>query len=191
MSLAALLAGCAGGQFRSTAATPGPAPHSSRIEALEYWRADGRVAIQRGDEGWSAGMRWQKQKSDFQLRLIAPLGRGTYQLAGNQDQVELITPDGQRYYSSDPQTLMAEHLGWSIPLGGAEFWLRGLVAPDPTPAYVRRDETGLLQDLDQAGWRVSVLRRMQVGGFELPAKLFLHYQDLKVRIVISSWKLTP
>jgi len=31
---------------------------------------------------------------------------------------------------------------------------------------------------------------MQVGGFELPAKLFLHYQDLKVRIVISSWKLT-
>jgi outer membrane lipoprotein LolB len=190
MSLAALLAGCAGGQFRSATPAPEAAAPSERIEALEYWRADGRVAIQRGDEGWSAAMRWQKQESDFQLRLIAPLGRGTYQLAGNQDQVELIVPDGQRYYSSDAQSLMAEHLGWSIPLGGAEFWLRGLVAPDPPPDYVRRDETGRLQDLHQAGWRISVLRRMQVGGFELPAKLFLHYQDLKVRIVISSWKLT-
>jgi outer membrane lipoprotein LolB len=185
--LAALLAGCAGGHIRS--AGPASGSPTGRIEALEDWRADGRIAIQRGDEGWSASMRWRKQASDFQLRLIAPLGRGTYQLAGNDEQVELIVPDGRRFHASDAQSLMLEHLGWSIPLGGAQYWLRGLVAPDPPPGRVRRDEAGLLQDLDQAGWRISVLRRMQVGDFVLPAKLFMSYRDLKVRIVISSWKL--
>lgn len=136
-------------------------------------------------------MYWLKRPSGFRLRLVAPLGRGAYQLAGDDRRVEMILPDGRRFYAADAESLMDEHLGWSIPLGGAQYWLRGLVAPDPPPKLVRRDEAGLLQDLDQAGWRISVLRRMPVGGYELPAKIFMSYRDLKVRIVISSWKLTP
>lgn len=191
MSLAALLAGCADGLIKSEPIAPAATTEQGRIEALEDWRADGRVAIQRGNEGWSASMRWLHRSSGFQLRLVAPLGRGTYQLAGDDERVELIAPDGGRYTAADPESLMSEHLGWSIPVGGAQYWLRGLVAPQPSPSHIRRDEAGLLQDLDQGGWRVSVLRRMQVEGFELPAKLFFTYQDLKVRIVISSWQLAP
>lgn len=136
-------------------------------------------------------MRWLSKASGFQLRFVAPLGRGTYQLAGDEEKVELIAPDGRRFYASDPQSLMAEQLGWSLPIGGAQYWLRGLVAPGSPPSYIRRDEAGRLQDMHQAGWRISVLRRMRVGDYELPAKLYLHHQDLKVRIVISSWQLTP
>jgi len=189
LALAALLAGCAGEPIRSTPPGAAPTTNVQRIEAIENWSAAGRIAIQRGNEGWSASMHWHKQGAQFQLRLVAPLGRGTYQLAGDGAQVELIVPDGGRYYASDAQSLMAAHLGWSIPLDGAEYWLRGLVAPDSIPNYINRDDVGRLQDLDQQGWRVSVLRRLTVDNFELPAKLFMHYQDLKVRIVISSWKL--
>lgn len=191
VSLAAAVAGCAGGQLRPASAPIEATALPDRIEAVAHWRADGRVAVQRGAEGWSASMHWLKQPSGFQLRLLAPLGRGTYQLAGDGRGVEMIVPDGHRFYATDAEALMDEHLGWSIPLGGAQYWLRGLVAPDPLPEHVRRDEAGLLQDFDQAGWRVSVLRRMPVGGFELPAKIFMSYRDLKVRIVISSWELAP
>ena len=188
--LAAFLAGCAGESIRPTQTANEPAPELRSIEAIQNWSAIGRVAVQRGAEGWSARLQWRKSGAQFQLRLIAPLGRGTYQLAGNDAQVELIVPDGGRFHARNAQTLMETHLGWSIPLEGAEYWLRGLVAPRSTPVFINRDEDGHLLDMEQDGWRISVLRRMPVNNFSLPAKLFMHIDDLKLRIVISSWKLT-
>jgi outer membrane lipoprotein LolB len=189
--LVALLAGCASEPMRSVPplSLSESTIDSQRIEAIKNWSATGRVAIQRGNEGWSANMHWQTRGAQFQLRLVAPLGRGTYQLAGDDTKVELIVPDGGHFVASDAQSLMAEHLGWSIPLDGAQYWLRGLVAPDSTPSYINLDDLGRLLDLEQRGWRISVLRRLTVDNIDLPSKLFMHYKDLKVRIVISSWKL--
>ena len=189
--LVALLAGCASEPMRSLPPTPLPESTTDfqQIEAIENWSASGRVAIQRGAEGWSANMHWHTRGAQFQLRLVAPLGRGTYQLAGDDTKVELIVPDGGHFVASDAQSLMTEYLGWSIPLDGARYWLRGLVAPDSPPSYINLDDLGRVQDLQQRGWRISVLRRLTVDNVDLPSKLFMHYQDLKVRIVISSWKL--
>ncbi|MGR9092418.1 MAG: lipoprotein insertase outer membrane protein LolB [Gammaproteobacteria bacterium] len=184
-----VLAGCAGGPFRSA---PPPAPQpADRLEAIRNWQVDGRIAIQRGDEGWSAKLRWDQRTEGFQMRLIAPLGRGTYQLAGDASRVELSVPDGRTFAATDAEALMREHLGWSLPVAGAEYWMRGLIAPGTEPAYVRRDEAGQLTDLEQSGWRVSILKRSATGGFNLPAKLFMHYGDMKVRIVVANWTLHP
>ena len=166
-----------------------PRPAATGLQDVDVWRADGRVAVQRGAEGWSASLRWLNDRDDFELRLVAPLGSGTYRLAGNAERVELLLPDGRMYHAPDPETLMAEHLGWSMPLTGLRYWLRGLAAPEPAPSHETRDEAGLLRDLHQAGWRVSVLRRMSVGDFQMPTKLFMHYGDLKVRIVVAQWTL--
>jgi len=189
VSLVVLLAACAGGPAKPLAPVSTIAP--ARIEAISHWRADGRVAIQRGNEGWSATLRWQKSDEEFLLRLIAPLGRGTYQITGNNQQVQFIAPSGEQFYSSDAESLMNEQLGWSIPLAGAEYWLRGVIAPSSSARSVNRGDDGLLLDMEQAGWRISVLRRMQVDEFALPAKLFMHHGDLKVRIVVTKWDLKP
>jgi len=186
----ALLSGCASVPF-STKPPVVPATDQARIAGIDSWRVDGRVAIQRGDEGWSAKLRWTKQVGHFQMRLIAPLGRGTYQLAGDGSRVELIVPDGRKFTADDAEDLMRRHLGWSIPVDGAEYWMRGLIAPGSEPGNVRRDDAGQLTDLEQDGWRVSVLKRTAVAGMALPAKLFMHYGDLKVRIVVAKWDLNP
>ena len=185
----AVLAGCAGGSFRPS--SPPVAQPTDGLEAIRNWQVDGRIAIQRGDEGWSAKLRWDQRTDGFQMRLIAPLGRGTYQLAGDDTRVELSMPDGRTFAAADAEALMREHLGWSLPVAGAEYWMRGLVAPGPEPAYIRHDEAGQLTDLEQSGWRVSILKRIESGGFNLPAKLFMHYGDMKVRIVVANWTLHP
>lgn len=189
LALVGALAGCAGGWLRP-APPPVAAPLNS-LEAIRDWQVDGRIAIQRGDEGWSAKLRWDQRTDGYQVRLIAPLGRGTYELAGNADGVELLVPDGRTFAATDAEALMREHLGWSLPVAGAEYWMRGLLAPDPAPDYVRRDDAGQLTDLEQAGWRVSILKRSASEGFSLPAKLFMHYGDMKVRIVVQNWILHP
>jgi len=187
--VAAALAGCAGDAVRPDKTIP--AATAADVAAIDHWRIDGRIAIQKGDEGYSASLYWLQRLRTFQLRLVAPLGRGTYELSGNEKRVALSVPDGGRFVAPDAATLMREHLGWSIPVAGAEFWLRGLIAPSSEPNYVRRDEAGQLTDLEQDGWRVSILRRTAVDGVDLPAKLFMHYGDLKVRIVINAWNLNP
>jgi len=189
LAVISALAGCAGGPFRTS--PPPVAQTADQIEAIREWQVDGRIAIQRGDEGWSAKLRWDQRADGFQMRLIAPLGRGTYQLAGDASRVELSVPDGRTFAATDAETLMREHLGWSLPVAGAEYWMRGLVAPGAEPVYVRRDEAGQLTDLEQSGWRVSILKRSTSGGFNLPAKLFMHYGDMKVRIVVANWTLRP
>jgi outer membrane lipoprotein LolB len=186
--LAALVAGCAGQATMSPPRDLGSQP-AGGIESIQNWRAEGRVAIQRANEGWSAKLRWQKNADTYQLRLIAPLGRGTYQIAGDSNRVVMITPNGDHFESTDARSLMDEQLGWSIPLDGAQYWLRGLAAPDSEPSSVMRDDAGLLTNMQQSGWRISVLKRLHVDGFDLPAKLYFHYQDLKVRIAISAWSL--
>ena len=187
IAIAALAAGCAANKV-----SPPTLPSSTaaaNIESINSWQADGRIAIQRGNEGWSASLRWQKTPENFQIRLIAPLGRGTYEIAGSAERVALITPNGDRFISTDAETLMHEQLGWSIPLDGAHYWLRGLQAPGVPASMINTDPTGRLKDMQQLGWRISFLRHMSVDGFELPAKLYLHYENLKVRMAISKWEL--
>lgn len=187
--LVSALTACAGGLSRPS--PPPLAPPVVALEAIQDWRVDGRIAIQRGDEGWSAKLRWDQRTDGYQVRLIAPLGRGTYELAGDARRVELSVPDGRTFAAADAEALMREHLGWSLPVSGAEYWMRGLVAPGSEPAYIRRDEAGQLTDLEQSGWRVSILKRSASSGFNLPAKLFMHYGDMKVRIVVANWTLHP
>ncbi len=189
LALITALAACAGGPSR-----PSPPTVVAPVDALasiRNWQVDGRIAIQRGNEGWSATLRWDQHRDGYQVRLIAPLGRGTYELAGDAERVALSVPDGRTFAAADAEALMQEHLGWSLPVAGAEYWMRGLIAPGPEPAYVRRDEAGQLTDLEQAGWRVSILKRSPSAGFNLPAKLFMHYGDMKVRIVVANWTLHP
>lgn len=187
LAFAALAAGCAGNKVL-------PPPTSDTLStfdaaSINSWRADGRIAVQRGNEGWSARLRWQQSGDEIQIRLIAPLGRGTYELAGDDDQIALILPQGDRFVSSDARSLMQQQLGWSIPVNGARYWMLGIPAPDAPALAINTDAEGRLKDMQQLGWRISFLRHMAVGRFDLPAKLYLHYDELKVRIAISNWNL--
>ncbi len=191
----ACLAGCAGMQTpwdRGRAAVAeAQATRRATLLALDHWTLDGRVAVQRGSEGGTAQLRWQQRGEAFDLRIMAPLGRGTYQLHGDGARVTLVAPDGRQYEADRIETLMAQHLNWSLPVAGAQYWVRGVPAPAPPATDVIFDETGRMTDCAQAGWRVSVLDYDAATTPELPRKLFLAADDVKIRIAITQWTLAP
>jgi outer membrane lipoprotein LolB len=49
---------------------------------------------------------------------------------------------------------------------------------------------GRISDMQQAGWRVSILRYVETGGYHLPGKLFMHNDRFKLRLVIQDWETT-
>lgn len=189
----ALLTGCA-----TAPPTPAPGTNSgawhtrqATLTALSHWTLDGRLAIQRGQEGAQARLRWTQSGSDFELRIMAPLSQGTYVVRGTPAGAELVAPDNTVYHARDLDTLMTTHLHWALPVAGARYWVRGI--PDPTQlvANLQLDATGRLQDLAQAGWRVSILEYQTHQDVDLPAKLFILGDDLQIRLVITQWTLNP
>ena len=160
-----------------------------RLANIDVWSFKGRAAVQRGDEGWSATLHWDQHGESYRLRIIAPLGRGTYEVLKQDHQVTLIDPANNVFNAASPERLLAENIGWNLPISDIEFWVRGLIAPGSEPSQLDLDEGGLIKDLAVSGWRVSVLEYIWQEGLAMPRKLFMNYGDTKMRLVVSTWKL--
>lgn len=192
VALAGLLAACAGLRPAAIAGDERSVrwrAHRDAVAALERYTLTGRVAIQRGEEGGGAKLRWRQTGADSDLRIMAPLGQGTFKLVGNAGGVTLSAPDGKQYAAASFEALMAAHVGWSFPVDGARYWVRGLPDPRLPEDQLVLDEQGRLSDLAQAGWRISVLEYRDSGGLALPSRLFLNAGDLKIRLAIDGWSL--
>jgi outer membrane biogenesis lipoprotein LolB len=86
---------------------------------------------------------------------------------------------------------MTTHLKWALPVAGARFWILGLPIPGHKVTQLSLDEQGRLSDLAQDGWRISVLEYQAVAGIDLPRRLFLLGDTLKLRLVITDWPTPP
>ena len=188
----ALLGGCAGWPFAGREAPPvgpGPADHRAAVAALDDWRLAGKLAVQRDDEGVSATLEWREQGDRFDLRLVAPLNGGTFQLSGEPGRVALATPEGEVFVAASAGDLVEQRLGWRLPVEGARWWVRGIPAPGSAATQEVFDAQGRWTDFAQDGWRISILDYLEDQQPHLPRKLFLARDTLKVRVVVKRWEL--
>lgn len=158
------------------------------LNELDLWTITGRVAVQTGEEGWSATLYWQQDRDTYTMRFIAPLGQGTYQLYGDGQQVSMVTADNKLFQAGDPESLLMDNLGWSVPLHGLRYWVRGVPEPGIETENIIIDDQGRMTDLQQSGWRISILRYTDLDGTDLPGKLFMSNDRFKLRIVVQDWK---
>ncbi len=203
LALLALAAGCA----RLTVDTPAsPAAEDAaeqrwqarrqQLAGYADWALTGRLAIQNSETGFNAGLNWRQAGPAFRLRLMAPFGRGTWAISREADTVALVTPDQGTFQAASVGELMDRHLGWRLPVDGARYWVLGVPEPGAAVDSYRIDADGRLTDLSQGGWRISVNRYQAVpdpaaadATLELPARLFLTYGELEVRIAVTRWEL--
>ena len=189
--LATALAGCAELQL----STPSQQAdinawdlHRAALAGLERWSMTGRLAVQSGQEGWNATLHWDQDNANFTMRLIAPLGQGTYQLYGDDHSVSLLTAENKIYQADNPETLLQQNLGWSVPVGGLKYWIKGIPDPGVNTENLVIDKDGRMTDLQQSGWRISILRYTDFNGTQFPSKLFMQNDRFKLRLVVQDWK---
>jgi outer membrane lipoprotein LolB len=189
--LATVLAGCAELQLLTPAQQTDTGAwelHQAALASLQRWSITGRIAIQTEQEGWNATLHWDQDNENYTLRLISPLGQGTYQLHGNDHLVSLLTAENKIYQADNPEILLQQNLGWSVPVGGLKHWIKGIPEPGVNVENIFVDGDGRMTDLQQSGWRISIIRYADFDGTQLPSKLFMQNNRLKLRIVIQDWK---
>ena len=150
------------------------------------WAAQGRFAVQRSDAGFNGGFRWRQTENGYDIRLTGPFGQGGVRIQGDGHGVVLVTDDGRHDSAADPERLLARHLGWSLPVSGLRYWVRGEAEPGH-PARWQRDAQGRPRRLSQSGWDIAYLAYRAAEGAALPRLVRLVRGEFEVRLVIDRW----
>ncbi|MFW3896202.1 lipoprotein insertase outer membrane protein LolB [Pseudomonas bharatica] len=190
-SLIALLAGCAG--FGSKEAVQGQGSpqlwkeHKAQLSTLDGWQISGKVGIRAPKDSGSGTLFWLQRQDYYDIRLSGPLGRGAARLTGRPGQVVLEVANQGRFEAPTPETLLAEQLGWELPVSHLVWWVRGLPAPD-SKSRLTLDGDSRLASLEQDGWQVEYTRYTEQNGYWLPERIKMHGQDLDVTVVLKEWQ---
>lgn len=161
---------------------------SAKLAKIASWTLKGGIAVKKAEKGFSASVIWEHSPSQYQLQFFGPLGGGHVKLVGTAEQVTLTTSDNKQRTAPSAQALFSAQSGWDLPLDNLKYWIRSL--PVPGVASTKQfDQFHHLTQLIQSGWTIRFQRYTQVKGFDLPSKMTLAKDDMRLRIVINSWQI--
>ena len=157
---------------------------------LQSWDMHARAVLQLEGEIYHLGIRWQRNSSGYNLVLEAPFGQGVFRIDARPaalDPFVLRLPNGQRFMNSSTEALLDEVVGWSIPVSGLEYWVRGI--PDPAGIYSHRFEDMRLKSIKQDGWNIDYLDYFENSELTpLPRRLKLERDKISLKLVIERWQ---
>jgi outer membrane lipoprotein LolB len=188
IALSLLIASCAVAPTTDTVAQQRWMSRQAALAGWNAWQLNGRVALHYDDEGWHASLIWQQQPGAYRLRLIGPLGQGAVELNGDAQEVVLREANGSVRVSRDAETLLQDALGWSLPVSGLYYWVRGLPDPGVPAGPLRLDAMGRMVALNQSGWEIRYDGYDEAGGRELPTRISLRSGAIRVRLIIDDWR---
>ncbi len=163
--------------------------HRDKISEYRDWALQGRIAIKSEKDAFSAKLFWQQNGERYSIRLVAPLGQGSYAIIGDASRVTLQTADNQIRSAENPESLLYESLGWKMPLKGLSYWVRGLLDPSLETDHLSFDAEGRLAEAEQSGWQLQISRYQRYEDAELPRKLSMENSQLSVRLFVQNWEL--
>ncbi|WP_169713975.1 lipoprotein insertase outer membrane protein LolB [Oceanicoccus sagamiensis] len=155
---------------------------------IKHWAVRGKVGLRTTNEAHSAYLNWSQCGDAFDIRISGPLGQGAAHLVGNTEQVYLTTSDNQHFSASSANALLAQQLGWTLPVEQLRYWIKAL--PDPSQDYQANPPQQTL-GFQQQSWQLSYPRLTQQGDYQLPSKIIAEQTPLKVTLVIKQWQLKP
>ncbi len=187
-----VLFGCATTANRPV--TSGKLPHElaaerkMRYESIDEWNIRGRIGVQRDDEGFSAGFKWLQKGKIFDIRLFDPLGRQVAWLRGDEHNVSLDTAKGEKIIAQDPEKVLLEQFGWTLPIRSLLFWVKGL--PDPASIVWQEeyDEQGRMRLIRQADWNVRFTKYLSKGDKSFPELTHFEHQGFKIKLLVQDWQ---
>lgn len=192
VALAALLQACA---TAPQTATGGPEAERrygerlARLQAADHWAVHGRLAVRDGEEGGSGTLRWHAEPAGARLDFHGALGRGAWRLQVSPGEAVLTLADGAEYRAASVERLVAEQIGWAVPVAELSWWIRGLAAPGER-ARRSLGETGVLLDLQQAGWSVAFDRYRRFGDELMPGLVVARRGERLVKFAVRDWTLS-
>lgn len=186
--LAVVLAGCStaprrvvDGEFD---ATQGQAARETALAAQTAWSFSGRIAVSNANDSGSGRIEWTQDGGSYVIELRAPVTRRSWRLRGEPGWAMLEGLDGGPFEGDSAEQLLAEHVGWNVPLADLAAWVRGARAAGRSDVDFASDGRPLR--LRQGGWVIEY-RGWREADPLLPNKVFAHRGEERVRLLVDRW----
>ena len=160
---------------------------------VTQWNLYARGALRLEGEAYNIGIRWQRHADGrFMMLLEAPFGQGVLRISSNAPgQYLLRLPDGQLFKNSSAEALLLDVAGWSLPIDGLDYWVRGLPHPDSVHS-LRLNSAGRAQSIRQDNWDIAYLDYFgEANELPLPRRFSLTNDKLRLKLVIERWQQVP
>lgn len=164
-----------------------------RLEQLSHWSLSGKLAIFIGKDRQSANLHWQQTGENYSIQLTSFIGTRILQVTKNNEGIEIINDDGEKFVGQDASTLIKElSPNLELPISALQQWIKG----NPVDATYQMNEQQHVADLlgtDQNGglWSVEYQQYQFSSGYLLPENLTLKQDNIRVKIAINQWKISP
>ena len=158
-------------------------------QRVEQWDMHARAAVALKGEAYNLGLQWQRQSDRFLLLLEAPFGQGVIRIDSAPGVLyRLQLPDGRIVLNQSPEALLEEVIGWSIPISGLEYWIRGIPRPDSSHSR-RLDKAGRARTIEQDHWDIDYLDYFEPQDQpQLPRRIRLAREGITMKLVIERWQ---
>jgi outer membrane lipoprotein LolB len=174
--LASILAGCGGG------IRPG-------VDDQRHWQLRGKIGLRGPQLAESAYLNWRQCGPNYDLRLSGPLGQSVARIEGRDSQLTVAIAGREPVTTAEPEQLLQQQLGWSVPIRALRYWVRAEAAPGGGAELLGPPQQP--QHLRQFGWQVDYLSYYTSATVALPAKLILHGgNNVRATLLISDWLLS-
>ena len=164
--------------------------HEAALAEFRQWDMYARAALKLEGEAYNIGIRWQRELDGrFMMLLEAPFGQGVFRIDATAAGIyRLSMPDGQTFENSSVEALLEEVVGWSLPISGLDYWIRGM--PQPQAEHVHRlDADGRTRSIRQDGWDIEYLDYFSAADAPaLPRRLKLANETVTLKLAIERWQ---
>lgn len=175
---ATLLSACAGTGIRA-----GDSPDRG-----ERWQLSGKIGLRAPQLAESAYINWRQCGDRSTVRISGPLGQTVARIDGQVESLTLHFEGREPMITRDPESLMQQQLGWSLPIRALRYWVRAQAAPGGDAAFSGPESQPTA--LSQQEWRIEYLAYHQSDAAVLPAKLrLIGTQHLQATLLINEWSL--
>jgi outer membrane lipoprotein LolB len=166
---------------------------NKQLTQLNHWTIAGKIAFINNQERQSATLHWQKNDSEKteSLNLSTVFGIKVLELTQQQDNFTLEV-DGEHYKTQDLDYLIYSITGLNLPTRAMSHWLKG-VAFLPTDKITYHKTTQLPETLissyNNKKWQIKYSKYHHIDRYQLAKQLTITQGDLRIKIVIHSWKV--
>ncbi len=158
------------------------------LSAVDSWDMRARAAVKLKGEVYNIGIHWQREAGGFKMLLEAPFGQGVFRIVSSSaDVYRLQLPDGQVFVNSTAEAVLEDVIGWSLPVSGLEYWIRGLPRPGIRFAH-RADMDGHTLFIKQDRWSIDYLDYFSQQQPPLPRRMRLVSDTVTLKLIIEHWQ---
>lgn len=161
---------------------------AASAQQSELFQRSGRFALSveknNGErDAVQGGFVWHEQQQQIQLDLNNPMGTVLARVVVDEQGSRLIYPSGDIEYAASPDALVAQLLGYELPVSGMKDWLRGQTGAGSVTEL--KQEQGRIVYFSQDNWRVQLQRYDEQGPRVLQMHRTQAAHAFSVRIVVD------